>query len=183
MRVNPDFLENQKLCFLKKSRKNDVWHALLSFQGTRPRSLAIPRRGAVPPATTRKSPSRDGPSSLANPPWPRQRKTRYTILPRGGRLSQRRDPWKEQHPCGGTEYRSRSSRCQDNSKGHGNPREFELFRSPNCTEISAAAGRFFPGSRARGQSLRDRPCAPPRGCEPTTSPPYRLERRGPSSAG
>src|ERR1700681_1868190 len=45
---NPDFLKNRKkLCFFEKSRKNDVWHALLSFQGT-----ALPSSGALEPRRT-----------------------------------------------------------------------------------------------------------------------------------
>jgi hypothetical protein len=58
---NPVFL---KTLVFPKNQEKDVWHALLSFQGTAPPdSFAIRQTGAVPPATV-KTHLDDGPFSL-----------------------------------------------------------------------------------------------------------------------
>jgi hypothetical protein len=61
IRVRPCcFSRTAKLSLLFKKAGKDVWHALLSFQGTGPRTH---RRGAVPPAPSNQ-PSEDGKISI-----------------------------------------------------------------------------------------------------------------------
>ncbi len=43
------FLKQEKTLVFQKNQEKDVWHALLSFQGTGPRGL-LPADDAVPPA-------------------------------------------------------------------------------------------------------------------------------------
>src|SRR5215472_5543326 len=103
--LNPVSLRKQFLILRENQRKIDVWHALLSFQGTAPPS-SPPRSRAGPPARTRKNIrlAADLPAYeiLAGPVNPR----------RGRRDSKRRDgsrrkrPLERSNPCGEREYRA-----------------------------------------------------------------------------
>jgi hypothetical protein len=64
--LNPVSLRKQFLVLRENQRKIDVWHALLSFQGTAPPGVAAPKPRRTAGAKPKEHPSCDGPSSLAN---------------------------------------------------------------------------------------------------------------------
>src|SRR6266508_1920602 len=95
MRVNPAFAKTGKTLVFQKNQEKDVWHALLSFQGTGSSGLLAPADDAVPPAfrSVKNPPPIGGTFSLSRPTLRVKRFSRPAA--RCGDSSRSQDPEKE----------------------------------------------------------------------------------------
>src|SRR5262245_62029562 len=147
MRANPVVL---KTLVFPKNQEKDVWHALLSFQGTAPPEIPTTGRRAVPPARPKDPSLRrihqytdclDSVNDYFRRPPP---------LPETDDSAEV-EPLERTNPCGEREYRFPNWPCQDNSKNYEKARKQALFAGPACTKTGAVFTPSSAGSRGPGR--------------------------------
>jgi len=173
MRVKPCMF--LKTLVFQKNQEKDVWHALLSFQGTAPPGLSSPKAAPFHRRDTRKSAALRRTFQLIRLPPPSQTAERLARSVDMRRLTHRRTLWKEPTLAGEREYRGRRRPCQGISKKCKKANSDRPFLGVALHTIRCNFRPPFRAPRAPGQRPRDRPDAPPPGCAPTGSLPYLLE--------
>ena len=104
---------NRNVCLFTKRQEKDVWHALLSFQGTGSRG-SPPRRMPFRRHRFFQTRSEDRTFSI----FPNRPSVKVFSRPEPENLdgSRQNDPWKDRNPCGDAQYRAALDSCQEKSK-------------------------------------------------------------------
>ena len=164
-----------KTLVFQKNQEKDVWHALLSFQGTAPPGLSSPKAAPFHRRDIRKSAASRRTFQLIRLPSAQSNGRAAGALRRHATAHAQKDPLERTYPCGEREYRGRRRPCQGISKKCEKANSDRPFLGVGLHTIRCNFRPPFRAPRAPGQRPPDRPDAPPPGCAPTGSLPYLLE--------